>query len=126
MNKRTVKDDIEEMEQEYEEEKLHYITKKSSWIFFIWGVLNWLYSGCVVLLGYNWIIPKITNLSSITYEQALFLDLFISFLVNINSTEMFLNSSKDTSFIERIAKKTYNTTYYTIILIVMFIIHLFI
>lgn len=125
MLNKTINEKLEEMEQEYDEETLEHITKKSKWIFVIWSFVNIFYCASIVMLGYNWIIPKITNLQPITYIQALFLDWFITFLFKF-SFDYNLFNEKESSFIKILSKKLYLTTYYTIILLVLFIIQLFI
>lgn len=123
MDRPTMNDKIKEMETEYDKDSLEYITKKSKWIFIVWAILNMLYCGAIIMLGYNWIIPNITKLQPINYPQALLLDWFVTFMFDFN----YMNFDyKESSFIGNIARQGYRTFYYTLVLLIMFIIHLFI
>lgn len=123
MSRPTMNDKIKEMETEYDKDSLEYITKKSKWIFMVWAILNMLYCGAIIMLGYNWIIPNITNLQLINYPQALLLDWFVTFMFDFN----YMNFDyKESSFIGNTARQGYRTFYYTLVLLIMFIIHLFI
>lgn len=116
---------IEKVEAEFEEkeEGLSYYNKKTRPLIFIISTLMVLYNTLIVMLGYNWIIPNITNLQPINYIQALLLDFFVTFMVTtkFNDEDLY-----EKSFIYRLTRIMYIFIIDTIILVCMFILQLFI
>lgn len=81
--------------------------------------LDW----CIIMNGYNWVIPEITNLPKINIFQAGMIDLLLTFIVNIKITkEDFI----DVSLYYWIVKYIYSIMYALMIFGLMFIVHLFI
>ena len=116
---------IEKVETQFsmKEEGLEYYNKKTQPLIFLLSTLMLLYNTVVVMLGYNWIIPNITNLPPISYIQALLLDFFITFMVMPKMTD---EDFYERSFVYRIARMIYIFAVNTFILIFMFILQLFI
>ena len=116
---------IEKVEAQFsmKEEGLEYYNKKTQPLIFLLSTLMLLYNTVIVMLGYNWIIPNITNLPPISYIQALLLDFFITFMVMPKMTD---EDFYERSFVFRIARMIYIFAMNTFILIFMFILQLFI
>lgn len=123
--KSTIIETIERIETEFEEkeEGLEYYNKKTQPLIFILSTLLLLYNSLIVMLGYNWIIPNITNLPNINYIQAILLDFFVTF---ITMTKFSDDDLYERSFIYRITKMLYIVGIDTLILVIMFILQLFI
>lgn len=116
---------IEKVEAQFsmKEEGLEYYNKKTQPLIFLLSTLMLLYNTVIVMLGYNWIIPNITNLPPISYIHALLLDFFITFMVMPKMTD---EDFYERSFVFRIARMIYIFAMNTFILIFMFILQLFI
>lgn len=123
--KSTIIETIERIETEFEEkeEGLGYYNKKTQPLIFILSTLLLLYNSLIVMLGYNWIIPNITDLPNINYIQAILLDFFVTF---ITMTKFSDDDLYERSFIYRITKMLYIVGIDTLILVIMFILQLFI
>lgn len=116
---------IEKVEQQFceKEEGLEYYNKKTQPLLLLGSFILLLYNSLIVMLGYNWIIPKISNLPEINYIHAILLDFFITFLTMTKFSDEDLY---ERSFIYRIARMMYILALDTFVLVVMFILQLFI
>ena len=116
---------IERLETKFEEkeEGLEYYNKKTQPLIFILSTLLLLYNSLIIMLGYNWIIPNITNLPNINYIQAILLDFFVTF---ITMTKFSDDDLYERSFIYRITRMLYIVGIDTLVLVIMFILQLFI
>lgn len=123
--KSNIIESIEKIEEQFseKEEGLEYYNKKTQLLLFLGYILMILYNALIVMLGYNWIIPNISNLPTINYIQAILLDFFVSF---ITTTKFSDDDLYERSFIYRIARIFYIIALDTVILLVMFILQLFI
>lgn len=81
--------------------------------------LNW----CVIMNGYNWVIPNISNLQPITLPQAGMIDLLITFIVNIKTTK---EDFQDVPVYYIIVTYFYHILFSLVVLGLMYIVHLFI
>lgn len=78
MDKSTILESVKQLEEKYpnvEKSKIAHI------IMFIVGIMIMVVNGAIFMVGYNWIVPSITNLGTINLAQALLLDAVISFVV---------------------------------------------
>lgn len=112
-----------EMEFEQKEEGLEYYNKKTQPLMLLASTILLLYNSVIVMQGYNWIIPQITNLGPINYIQAMLLDFFITFLTMCKFSDEDLC---ERSFIYKICRMLYIFALDTFVLVIMFLLHLFI
>ena len=98
--KSNIIESIEKIEEQFseKEEGLEYYNKKTQLLLFLGYILMILYNALIVMLGYNWIIPNISNLPTINYIQAILLDFFVSF---ITTTKFSDDDLYERSFIYR-------------------------
>lgn len=122
---RSINEDIKRIESKWDKETLDGITSLSKPLFIPFKILYFLYCPLVVMLGYNWIIPHISNLQPITYIQAFLLDLLISFIVKTKVDESDLDYDEG-SFVRKIAMLIMRFFFNTFILLIMFILKFFV
>lgn len=122
---KTLNEEVKRIERKWDTETLNGITRLSKPLFTIFKILYFLYCPVVIMLGYNWIIPHISNLQPITYIQAFLLDLLISFIVKTKISEDDFNYTEG-SFVKQTAMLIMKFLFNTFVLVLMFILHLFI
>lgn len=115
-------DNVKEIENQLEEYDLtEKVEKYSKPILVLIYLVMLIYNGVVVMLGYNWIIPVISNLPEITLFQAILLDFFITFMVTPKFTE---DDMKLKSAVYKAVKAILVLGYNTMVLFIMFLLHL--